>query len=54
MHHDYFTGRSEHSHGFLDKIAFAKPKMALGGNIRCLVSGGAPLAVHVEEFLKVF
>jgi hypothetical protein len=28
-------------------------KAALGGNVRIIVSGGAPLAPHVEEFLKV-
>ena len=46
-------GGSEAQLGFLDKIAFAKPKAALGAHIRVLVSGGAPLAPHVEEFLKV-
>ena len=28
-------------------------KARLGGNVRALVSGGAPLAPHVEEWLKV-
>jgi long-chain acyl-CoA synthetase len=28
-------------------------KATLGGRVRAIVSGGAPLAPHVEEFLKV-
>jgi long-chain acyl-CoA synthetase len=32
---------------------FSKVKARLGGRVRILVSGGAPLAPHVEEFLKV-
>ena len=28
-------------------------KARLGGEVRAIVSGGAPLAPHVEEFLKV-
>lgn len=28
-------------------------KQRLGGNVKLIVSGGAPLAPHVEEFLKV-
>jgi long-chain acyl-CoA synthetase len=36
-----------------DKIVFSKIKQRLGGRVRIIVSGGAPLAPHVEEFLKV-
>ncbi|CAG9463780.1 unnamed protein product [Pedinophyceae sp. YPF-701] len=36
-----------------DKLVFSKVKGALGGNVRLILSGGAPLAKHVEEFLKV-
>lgn len=36
-----------------DKIVFKKVKQRLGGNVKLLVSGGAPLAPHVEDFLKV-
>lgn len=28
-------------------------KMALGGNVKIVISGAAPLAGHVEEFLRV-
>ncbi|XP_022864336.1 long chain acyl-CoA synthetase 4-like [Olea europaea var. sylvestris] len=36
-----------------DKIAFSKIKEGLGGNVRLILSGAAPLASHVEEFLRV-
>ena len=38
---------------FFDKLVFAKIKARLGGRVRLIVTGGAPLANHVEEFLKV-
>eukprot|EP00252_Welwitschia_mirabilis_P006976 TRINITY_DN17953_c0_g1_i1.p1 TRINITY_DN17953_c0_g1~~TRINITY_DN17953_c0_g1_i1.p1 ORF type:complete len:342 (-),score=29.08 TRINITY_DN17953_c0_g1_i1:23-946(-) len=36
-----------------DKIVFSKVKQALGGQVRVILSGAAPLAKHVEEFLQV-
>lgn len=36
-----------------DKLVFSKIKARLGGKVRFIVTGGAPLANHVEEFLKV-
>ncbi|KAL0312462.1 UNVERIFIED_CONTAM: Long chain acyl-CoA synthetase 4 [Sesamum radiatum] len=36
-----------------DKIVFSKVKQGLGGNVRLILSGAAPLASHVEEFLRV-
>ena len=38
---------------FFDRLVFSKVKARLGGNVRLICSGGAPLAPHVEEFLKV-
>ncbi|KAL3499226.1 hypothetical protein ACH5RR_038319 [Cinchona calisaya] len=35
------------------KIVFGKVKQRLGGNVRIILSGAAPLASHVEEFLRV-
>ncbi|KAL0331096.1 UNVERIFIED_CONTAM: Long chain acyl-CoA synthetase 4 [Sesamum angustifolium] len=36
-----------------DKIVFSKVKQGLGGKVRLILSGAAPLASHVEEFLRV-
>ncbi|XAR70180.1 Long-chain-fatty-acid--CoA ligase [Bertholletia excelsa] len=36
-----------------DKIVFSKVKQGLGGNVRLILSGAAPLATHVETFLRV-
>ena len=38
---------------FFDRLVFSKVKERLGGRVRLIVSGGAPLATHVEDFLKV-
>ncbi|KAL6982093.1 Long chain acyl-CoA synthetase 5 [Sarracenia purpurea var. burkii] len=38
---------------FFDKIVFSKVKEALGGNVRLILSGAAPLASHIETFLRV-
>ncbi|KAK2385230.1 Long chain acyl-CoA synthetase 4 [Trifolium repens] len=37
----------------MDKIVFSKVKDALGGNVRIILSGAAPLSKHVESFLRV-
>ncbi|XVF53064.1 hypothetical protein PTKIN_Ptkin05aG0069500 [Pterospermum kingtungense] len=36
-----------------DKVVFSKVKQGLGGNVRLILSGAAPLSAHVEEFLRV-
>ncbi|XP_051137340.1 long chain acyl-CoA synthetase 4-like isoform X2 [Andrographis paniculata] len=36
-----------------NKVVFSKIKEGLGGNVRLILSGAAPLASHVEEFLRV-
>lgn len=36
-----------------DCLAFSKIKQRLGGRVRLILSGAAPLAKHVEEFLAV-
>ncbi|CAN0927711.1 Probable CoA ligase CCL6 [Linum grandiflorum] len=38
---------------FFDKLVFEKIRLALGGRVRILLSGAAPLPRHVEEFLRV-
>ncbi|KAL4444107.1 hypothetical protein ABPG75_011844 [Micractinium tetrahymenae] len=37
----------------VDQTVFGKVKQALGGRVRFIVSGGAPLAPHVEDFCNV-
>lgn len=36
-----------------DSLVFSKIKAALGGRCRVIISGGAPLSPHVEQFLQV-
>lgn len=36
-----------------DKIVFSKVKEGLGGRVRLILSGAAPLSTHVESFLRV-
>lgn len=38
---------------FFDKLVFSKIKARLGGRVRVALSGAAPLAPHVEDFLRV-
>jgi long-chain acyl-CoA synthetase len=35
-----------------DLLVFNKVKERLGGRVRVIISGGAPVSQHVEEFLK--
>ncbi|EEF43331.1 acyl CoA synthetase, putative [Ricinus communis] len=37
----------------LDRLVFEKTKQTLGGRVRIMLSGAAPLPKHVEEFLRV-
>eukprot|EP00201_Polytomella_parva_P016462 CAMPEP_0175058366 /NCGR_PEP_ID=MMETSP0052_2-20121109/11809_1 /TAXON_ID=51329 ORGANISM="Polytomella parva, Strain SAG 63-3" /NCGR_SAMPLE_ID=MMETSP0052_2 /ASSEMBLY_ACC=CAM_ASM_000194 /LENGTH=825 /DNA_ID=CAMNT_0016323741 /DNA_START=125 /DNA_END=2598 /DNA_ORIENTATION=- len=36
-----------------DRLVFHRIKRRLGGRVRVLVSGGAPLSPHIEEFMRV-
>mmetsp|Transcript_21388 Transcript_21388/g.53882 ORF Transcript_21388/g.53882 Transcript_21388/m.53882 type:complete len:655 (+) Transcript_21388:111-2075(+) len=38
---------------FFDKLVFSKLKQALGGRVKLIISGAAPLSPHVMEFLQV-
>ena len=41
-----------HSAPMMDRILFSKIKARLGGKVKLIMSGGAPLAPHVEKFLR--
>ncbi|CAD5178226.1 unnamed protein product [Musa acuminata subsp. malaccensis] len=45
--------KHEEAAPIFDKIVFSKVKQGLGGNVRIILSGAAPLATHVETFLRV-
>lgn len=40
-------------HAIYDKLVFKKMKAILGGNVRLMVTGSAPIAGDVLEFLKI-
>ncbi|KAL2893220.1 Long chain acyl-CoA synthetase 4 [Bienertia sinuspersici] len=45
--------KQEEASPLFDKIVFSKIKEGLGGKLRLILSGGAPLAPSVETFLRV-
>lgn len=53
--HYNMTKGSKHDEAasIFDKIVFSKVKEGLGGKVRLILSGAAPLSAHVEEFLRV-
>jgi long-chain acyl-CoA synthetase len=40
-------------HGCYDKTLFKKMRMFLGGNVRLMITGSAPIAGDVLDFLKI-
>lgn len=42
-----------YTHKLYDRIFFNKTKAALGGRVRLMISGSAPLLPEVHKFLKV-
>jgi long-chain acyl-CoA synthetase len=49
----YLKEGNHNSHFFYDKLIFGKTKALLGGNIKCIVSGSAPISGDVLDFLQV-
>jgi len=43
----------EETHSVWDRIVFGKLKEILGGRVRLMVSGSAPLAPVVQDFLRI-
>ncbi len=47
---DPVSGWLRFQQGIVDKLVFSKLRARTGGRLRFFVSGGAPLAVHINEF----
>ena len=43
----------EVTHCFYDRVIFKKPKAILGGKVRFMVTGSAPISRTVLDFLKI-
>jgi long-chain acyl-CoA synthetase len=41
------------THGFYDKVVFKKMKAILGGNVKVMITGSAPISGEVLDFLKI-
>jgi len=50
--HNYKNGLGV-THGIYDKLVFKKMKQMLGGNVKVMITGSAPIAGEVLEFLKI-
>lgn len=45
--------KHEEAAAMFDRLVFTKVKRGLGGRVRLILSGAAPLSRHVEEYLRV-
>ncbi len=50
---DNLKKSGEFKHKIYDRVFFAKTREALGGRVRLMISGSAPLLPEVQQFLKV-
>ena len=46
------AGNGGYTHKVYDPLIFNKTKSALGGNVRLMISGSAPLLPDVHKFMK--
>ncbi|XP_062146982.1 long chain acyl-CoA synthetase 4 [Alnus glutinosa] len=53
LHNMRKGSKHEEASQICDKIVFSQVKQGLGGRVRLILSGAAPLSTHVEEFLRV-
>lgn len=49
----YLENYATYNYGFYDRIVCNKFKAILGGNVRIMATGSAPISVEVLNFLKV-
>ena len=45
--------KGEITHGFFDKLIFKKFREGLGGRVRMMITGSAPISKEVIDFFKV-
>ncbi len=50
---DNLKSSGQYTHAIYDKVFFSKTRDALGGRVRLMISGSAPLLPEVQNFLKV-
>jgi len=48
-----YEGSSDVTHTLYDKIVFNKFKQVLGGRVRFMITGSAPISKEVLKFLKI-
>jgi long-chain acyl-CoA synthetase len=49
----YLKAGQGYEHKFYDKVVFKKMKATLGGNVRLMITGSAPISAEVLDFLKI-
>jgi long-chain acyl-CoA synthetase len=45
--------KTKYTHSIYDRVVFNKMREALGGNVRMMLTGSAPLTSEVNDFLKI-
>lgn len=45
--------KGQYSHKFYDALVFKKLRLALGGRVRVMITGAAPISDEVKDFFKV-